>query len=355
MPSSVSAAVSPIVSSALTRASGLIGGLGGSTGSSGSTGSGSGSSGSGGSGSGSGADSTAVSAQHVGNWFEQHTAALVGHGVQIFSVVAACLIIRFLARKSIRRVVHQATKVSEGRAARRTETAGMSALAGERTRQRAQAIGSVLRSLATAIVFSIGGLIVLSLVDIPIAPVLASASVVGVAVGLGAKDLITDFIAGVFMIFEDQYGVGDVVDTGSAKGTVEEVGLRITKLRDADGVIWYVRNGTIDRVGNKSQGWTRAIVDVPVEYGEDVGRVKRIMAETAAQFYADEAWQGRFFGEAGRPQVVGVEALDADGIVIRLQARTLAQQNLEVERELRLRLKAALDQAGIKVAAFKVS
>jgi small conductance mechanosensitive channel len=325
----------------------LIGGLGDATGSSGSNGSGSGGS--------STSTSNTVSAQHVDNWFEQHTAALVGHGAQIASVIVACLVIRILARKSIRRVVHHATKVSEGRAARRLETAGTAVMAVERTRQRAQAIGSVLRSLATAVVFSVGGLILLSLVDIPIAPVLASASVIGVAVGLGAKDLITDFIAGVFMIFEDQYGVGDVVDTGTAKGTVEEVGLRITKLRDADGVIWYVRNGTIDRVGNKSQGWTRAVVDVPVEYGEDVGRVKEIMALTAERFYEEEAWQGRFFGEAGRPQVVGVEALDADGVVIRMQARTIAQNNLDVERELRVRLKAALDEAGIKIASFKVS
>ncbi|HEY3869827.1 MAG TPA: mechanosensitive ion channel family protein [Actinocrinis sp.] len=336
--------MSPIISAASSSVSGLIGGLGDATGS--------GSSGTSGD---STSTSNTVAAQHVGNWFEQHTAALVGHGAQIVSVVVACLVIRVLARKSIRRVVHHATRVSEGRAARRLETEGSAVLAGERTRQRAQAIGSVLRSLATAIVFSVGGLIVLSLVDIPIAPVLASASVIGVAVGLGAKDLITDFIAGVFMIFEDQYGVGDVVDTGAAKGTVEEVGLRITKLRDVDGVIWYVRNGTIDRVGNKSQGWTRAVVDVPVEYGEDVGRVKEIMALTAEQFYEDEAWQGRFFGEAGRPQVVGIEALDADGVVIRMQARTIAQKNLDVERELRVRLKAALDEAGIKIASFKVS
>lgn len=299
---------------------------------------------------------TAVTAQHVGNWFEQHTALLVGHGTQIAAVLIGCLVIRAIVNKSIRRLVHHAGKMSESRAAQLLDGTGFGiGLGGDRTRQRAQAIGSVLCSLSTALILGIGGLILLSLVGIPITPIIASASVVGVALGLGARDLVTDFIAGIFMIFEDQYGVGDTIDAGSAKGTVEEVGLRITKLRDADGVVWYIRNGAITRIGNKSQGWTRAIVDVPVAYTEDVGRVREILAVTADSMYQDTDWHDRFHGEGGEPKVVGVETLDADGIVIRIQARTTAQKNIEVQRELRTRVKAALDEAGVQVVGVKAA
>lgn len=289
-----------------------------------------------------------VTANSVGHWFSVHASLLISHGAQIGSIIAACLIIRLLLQRSINRVVHHAAKAAEWRASRQGATGF---IAGERTRQRTQAIGSVLRSLASAIIFAIGGLLIISVLTIPIAPILASVSVVGVALGLGAQGLITDFISGIFMIFEDQYGVGDVIDAGSAKGTVEEVGLRITKLRDADGVMWYVRNGSINRVGNKSQGWSRVVVDVPVAYAEDVARVREIMALTAESLYAEEAWRDRFFG--AKPQVMGVESLDGAYVTIRIQARTVPQKDFEVARELRARLKSALDGAEVQIASLK--
>ncbi|MGH3416823.1 MAG: mechanosensitive ion channel family protein, partial [Actinocrinis sp.] len=216
-----------------------------------------------------------VTVNSVGNWFSVHGSLLISHGVQIAGIIIACVAIRMLTTRSINRLVRHAAKAAEGRTGRLLGNAGL--VAGERTRQRTQAIGSVLRSLASAVIFVIGGLMIVSVLTIPIAPILASVSVVGVAIGLGAQNLITDFVSGIFMIFEDQYGVGDVIDAGQAKGTVEEVGLRITKLRDADGVMWYVRNGSINRVGNKSQGWARVVVDVPVAYTEDVGKARDIM------------------------------------------------------------------------------
>jgi small conductance mechanosensitive channel len=209
----------------------------------------------------------------------------------------------------------------------------------------------VLRSLATTVIFGVAVLMIISVLQIPITPILASVSAVGVALGLGARDLITDFLAGMSMIFEDQYGVGDVVDTGLASGTVIEVGLRVTKLRDADGQIWYVRNGSITRVGNQSQGWSRAVVDVPVHYGEDVGRVHEVLSVAVEQLYAEPAWHDRFLDEQP-PQVMGIENLDGGAVVIRVQARTAPQRNFEVARELRRRIKSALDAAGIEVVAL---
>ena len=124
----------------------------------------------------------------------------------------------------------------------------------ERRRQRTETLGTVLRSLVTATVFSVAFVMILDELAIPIAPLLASAGVAGVALGFGAQSLVKDFISGVFMLVEDQYGVGDVIDTGEAIGTVEDVTLRVTRLRDGNGVVWYVRNGEIVRVGNRSQG-----------------------------------------------------------------------------------------------------
>jgi small-conductance mechanosensitive channel len=290
-----------------------------------------------------------VTTSTVGHWFSVHGSLLISHGVQIASIIAACVIARILTTRSINRVVHHAAKAAEGRTGRLLGSAGI--VAGERTRQRTQAIGSVLRSLSSAVIFVIGGLMVVSVLTIPIAPILASVSVVGVALGLGAQGLITDFVSGIFMIFEDQYGVGDVIDAGQAKGTVEEVGLRITKLRDADGIVWYIRNGQITRVGNKSQGWGRVVVDVPVAYTEDVGKVREIMTATADEMFAEEAWRDRFLDD--KPNVMGVESLDGAYVVIQIQARTVPQKNLEVARELRARLKTALDSAEVQVASLK--
>ncbi|HEX4790648.1 MAG TPA: mechanosensitive ion channel domain-containing protein, partial [Actinospica sp.] len=229
---------------------------------------------------------------NVGNWLSQHTSLLISHGVEIVGIIVVAVLLRKFVARSIRRVVRHAAQVAETRAGRLLEGSGL--VATERTRQRTQAIGSVLSSVASTVIFTVGTLMIISVLQIPITPILASVSAVGVAVGLGARDLITDFLAGISMIFEDQYGVGDVVDTGLAKGTVIEVGLRVTKLRDADGEIWYVRNGSITRVGNQSQGWSRAVVDVPVHYGEDVGRVHEVLTVAVEALYAEDGWRERF-------------------------------------------------------------
>jgi small conductance mechanosensitive channel len=277
---------------------------------------------------------------------DTHGSLLLNNGLKIVGIIIVCFLLRKFIARTITKVVRHAAQVAESRAGRMLEGSGL--VATERTRQRTQAIGSVLRSVSSTVIFVVGTLMVISVLQISITPILASVSAVGVAVGLGAKDVITDFLAGITMIFEDQYGVGDVIDTGLAKGTVIEVGLRVTKLRDADGEIWYVRNGSIARVGNQSQGWGRAVVDVPVHYGEDFGQVHEVLAVMAEELYADTAWRPKFLDEQP-PQVLGIENLDGGAVVIRVQARTAPQKNVEVTRELRRRIKGALDAAGIEV------
>ncbi|MGQ7298013.1 mechanosensitive ion channel family protein [Quadrisphaera sp. KR29] len=220
------------------------------------------------------------------------------------------------------------------------------AIAYERRAQRARTIGSVLTSVTTGTVFVIMVLLALGEFGVNLAPLIAGAGVLGVALGFGAQSLVKDFLSGLFLIAEDQYGVGDVVDLGGeASGTVEAVGLRVTRLRAVDGTLWYVRNGEILNVGNKSQGWARAVLDVDVAYGEDVGRVQRIIERTAQELSAEPEWSALVLEE---PEVWGVEALSADAVVVRLVVKTVPLQQWTVARELRRRIKARFDAEGVE-------
>ena len=209
----------------------------------------------------------------------------------------------------------------------------------ERRKQRAYALGSILRSISSAVIFGIAGIYILGDLGLNLAPVLASAGVVGVAVGFGAQSLVRDFLSGIFMLVEDQYGVGDVIDAGAATGTVETVGLRVTRLRDINGVVWHVRNGAIDRIGNESQGWSRAVIDLPVEYDQDIPRVRGLMKEAATAMWSEPRWQPVIVEE---PEVWGVQALSGNAVVMRLVAKTVPLKQWEVGRELRERLKKIL-------------
>ena len=182
-------------------------------------------------------------------------------------------------------------------------------------------------------------------VGLPLGPLLASAGVGGVALGFGAQSLVKDFLSGIFMLLEDQYGVGDIIDTGEATGTVEEVTLRITKLRDASGVAWYVRNGEIVRIANKSQGLSTAVVDLPVSYTEDLERVQDIIRTVVVGLYQDPDWSEKMTEE---PTVAGVEQITGTTVTIRVFAKTVADQQWGVQREIRERVKVAFDAAGVQ-------
>src|SRR3954447_16890872 len=216
----------------------------------------------------------------------------------------------------------------------------------ERRRQRSQAIGSVLGSVASFIIMGTAALMVLGAFEINLAPLLASAGVAGVAIGFGARNLVTDFLSGVFMILEDQYGVGDSVDAGVASGEVIEVGLRVTKLRGDNGEIWYVRNGEVKRIGNLSQGWATAGVDVTVKASEDLDRVKATLDEVAEKMSKEEPWNELLWGPI---EVLGLDSVLLDSMVVRVSAKTMPGKSLTVERELRWRIKRAFDAANIRI------
>jgi moderate conductance mechanosensitive channel len=256
-------------------------------------------------------------------------ARLIG---RILFVVLLAVVIRFAVRRAIRRVVARASADATGTDRGRV-------LFRERRQQRATALGSLLQNAATLTIFGIAAITILGELGINLAPVLASAGVLGIAIGFGAQNLMQDFLAGIFMLLEDQYGVGDVVNIGTVSGVVEGVSLRITRVRDVTGVVWSIRNGTISQAGNGSQGWARAVVDFPVPYDEDIPRARGLMQSAAAGMWREPAWREAILEE---PEVWGVQDIARDAVTLRVAARTVPLRQWEVERELRERLKTAL-------------
>jgi small-conductance mechanosensitive channel len=255
--------------------------------------------------------------------------------IRIAFVVLIALVLRVIAHRAIGRITARATRESND-GGDRTHAL----LFRERRLQRASALGAILSNAASVTIFGIATVIIIGDMGLNLAPVLASTAVLGVAIGFGAQNLVQDFLAGIFMLLEDQYGVGDVVSVGTATGTVEGVSLRITRMRDVNGVVWHIRNGTIKKAGNESQGWARAVVDFPVPYQHDLPQVRQMMARTADAMFAEPAWHEIILEQ---PEVWGVQSLSSDAVVMRVTARTLPLRQWEVQRELTERLKMALD------------
>lgn len=281
----------------------------------------------------------------------------VGAPLKIAIVIVCCVVSWIILTSIINRVTKRlVNKAEEDRltVARRTQhTSDLSAvLMSQRRRARAEAIASLLRSVTTAFIAGLGILLVLAQLDINITPLLASAGVIGVALGFGAQSLVKDYLSGIFLILEDQYGVGDVVDLGPVVGTVEDVTLRITRVRDMSGVVWYVRNGEVLRVANRSQGWTLSIVDVTVSYDEDLDRVKELVEAVAEDMDQDPQYDTMLLD---KPAFAGVESVSGDAVTIRVTAKAAPEKQVAVTRILRERLKLTFDRAGIRMPAAGVT
>ena len=216
----------------------------------------------------------------------------------------------------------------------------------ERASQRAQTLGTLFKSVATTIIWAVALMMLLGEFDVNLGPLIAGAGIIGVAVGFGAQSLVRDLLTGVFMLIEDQYGVGDVVDLGDAVGTVESVGLRTTRLRDISGTVWHVPNGAIARVGNMSQLWARVPLDLDVAYDTDLDAAMDIIKRVA-----DAVWheQGENTTVLEEPTVVGVQAFGADAVTIRVMVKTEPSEQWATARLLRKRVKDAFDEAGIEI------
>jgi len=273
---------------------------------------------------------------------------VIGAPLRILFILVVAFVVSRVVRRGIRRFTDTiAGTTTHGRLHRlREHTPLLPSEGSVRAAARAETIGSVLRSLSTAVIYGIAFVTVLGELGINLAPIVASAGIAGVALGFGAQSLVKDFLSGMFMLVEDQYGVGDIIDVGVATGTVEAVGLRTTRLRDVNGTVWHVPNGQINRVGNKSQEWARALLDVALPYRTDIRKAEALIKQVADELWHDDKWRPKLLEE---PEVWGVESMSQDGIAIRVGIKTKPSEQFSVMRELRTRIKECLDEEGVEV------
>lgn len=302
-------------------------------------------------------DDAGLVCRNVYQWTESELLARVADWLATVPLrVALIFLVAFVVNRLVRRAVtgfvRQMTDedIQEARRRLRKLTPrtlqATSTISTLRAASRAKTIGAVLKSTASIVIYSVATITALAEVGINLAPLIAGAGIVGVALGFGAQSLVKDFLSGLFMLAEDQYGVGDVIDVGEATGTVEAVNLRTTRLRAVDGTVWHVPNGEIRRVGNMSQQWARALLDIQVAYSTDLGRAEQVVKEVADALWREDTWRTDILEE---PEIWGVQSFGANGIVIRLVVKTQPGQQWAVSRELNRRIKDRFDAEGIEI------
>ena len=266
---------------------------------------------------------------------------------RILGVLLAGLIANILTRFLIKRIVAEVVRgVKKTHKVDDTTELSSSPVAAMRSVQRARTLGSVLNNTATWIIASIVLILVLSELGFSVTALVASAGIIGAALGFGAQSVVKDVLNGLFMVFEDQLGVGDVVDLGMAEGVVERVGIRITEIRDVSGTLWFVRNGEILRVGNHTQDWSRVILDLPVPYESNIDEMQNVLLESANSFAASPEWRRKVVED---PEVWGIQSLSAEAITLRLVVKVRAGEQWAAERALYRALKDSLDQRQVDI------
>ena len=275
---------------------------------------------------------------------------VIGKPLAVLVIVLAAWLLSRLARRQIRRAIARVILVDRDTAARALQKVGVAspqvAVEDPRRTARASSIATVVASAASVVIWVLAGLLVLGELGIDLAPLIAGAGIAGVAIGFGAQNLVKDCLAGLFMLIEDQYGIGDTVDLGVAIGTVEGITLRTTVLRGQDGTVWHVPNGEIRRVGNQSKLWSVAVLDVLVAYDADLVAARRVVLDAATAVAESEDFAGDVLAA---PEVLGVESLDPDGVRLRLLLKTNPGKQFRLQRALREAIKVGLDQAGVEV------
>nr|WP_232057513.1 mechanosensitive ion channel domain-containing protein [Agromyces terreus] len=275
----------------------------------------------------------------------------LGDLIAVALIISVALLVRWALVSVIDRVVDRiVTGVKRKQDVTDTQALQASPLAAVRVVQRTRTLGSVFRNVVNVTLFIITTLLVVNAVN---ADVLGSfallSAAIGAGLGFGAQNIVKDVLNGLFMVVEDQLGVGDVVDLGPATGIVEEVQIRITKVRDVNGTLWFVRNGEILRVGNMSQGWARVIVDLAVPYDADIDAVEGKLLETAIDMAHASKWRSRVLE---RPEIWGLESISADAMVIRVVMKVRTSAKDDIARELRMRLKRTVDEMGVKLPSL---
>lgn len=271
--------------------------------------------------------------------FAELTSFVLGSPFKIVVIAIIALVLNRMVRRAVRRLTtrlgtataeHGEVVVDE-RSVRRAE-------------ERATTVGSLLRSLSTALIYGAALILMLDVIGISVIPVIAGAGVLGLAIGFGAQSVVEDLLRGVFMLAEDQFGVGDRIEVGSVNGYVERVTLRTTVIRDSTGTLWHVPNSEIDWVANEAQDSSRATVEIGVSYEADLDQASEVLLAAAEAAAAEPEWADLI---RRSPQVSGVQELGDDAVNIRVIVWVDAGERRGFERVLRRRLKEALDRAGV--------
>jgi small conductance mechanosensitive channel len=291
----------------------------------------------------------------VWDWTSNETLAkvadwVIGKPLTAIVILLVAWLLSRLARRRIRRAIAKLILVDKDTAARALQKVGVAApsvaVEDPRRTARASSIALVVSSTVSVLIWVIAVLLVLGELGIDLAPLIAGAGIAGIAIGFGAQNLVKDCVAGLFMLIEDQYGIGDAVDLGVAEGAVEKITLRTTVLRGSDGTVWHVPNGEIRRVGNRSKLWSVAVLDIHVAYDADLVETKRVVHDVAERVCESDDYAGDVLDA---PELLGVESVDVDGVTLRLTVKTKAGMQARLQRALREAIKVALDDAGVAV------
>ena len=278
---------------------------------------------------------------------------LVGTPLTVLCIVVGAWILAHMARRYLGRVVHGVMLRQNSLSAKQLSRVGIGD--GEqfdpRLEARAASISGVVGGTAGVIIWVIALITVLGELGIDLGPLIAGAGIAGIALGFGAQSIVKDFLAGLFVLIEDQYGIGDSVDLGEASGTVQQISLRTTVLRAQDGTVWHVPNGEVMRVGNKSQIYSVAIVDVTVAYSSDIDHVKAVILRSATDMCQSDEWRADVLEP---PDLLGVEAFASIGVTVRTLVKTTPGKQWALQRALREGIKSALDEAGIEIPAQRL-
>jgi small conductance mechanosensitive channel len=272
-------------------------------------------------------------------WNDWHTL------IRVVLIIVVALVARWTLLAFVKRVVSSLVTGLKAKKPTRRQLDLASPINQERVVQRTRTMGTVMRNFITWSIAVVGVSAVLGELGISMSALATGAGILGAGIGFGAQSLVKDLISGLFIVFEDQFGVGDTVNLGEVTGVVESVGLRVTQVRDFDGVLWYVRNGEVIRVGNHTQGWSRAMLDIALAYGTDVTSAQALLLDAARAVALDQA-----ANVIDEPEAWGIQVLNGNQIVVRVVQRTKAGKADEVGRALRLAAKLALDKADIKLA-----
>jgi small conductance mechanosensitive channel len=260
----------------------------------------------------------------------QGLGGVAASGLRIVCIVIAAWVLIYLTQRGIRALrIHIASRFDDREAVKRAET-----------------LGRVFRYLAAVVISLIAGILVLSELGVSVAPILGAAGVAGLAVGFGAQSLVKDFFTGFFLLLENQIRQGDVVQLGEHAGLVEEVTLRYVQLRDYDGHVHFVPNGSITSVVNMARGHAQAVIDVGVGYGADLDTAMALMRQVASELRLDGAYASRILDDL---EMAGVERWSDSSVVLRARFRVAPLEQWNVRREYLRRLKYAFDTAGIEI------